>query len=65
MTGTINTIGYALATLGPALGIGLVVAKTQEGTARQPEGAGRRRPHRGPGPARLRGRFRLLSPWSP
>ena len=25
MTGTINTIGYALATLGPALGIGLVV----------------------------------------
>jgi len=39
MTGTINTIGYALATLGPALGIGLVVAKTQEGTARQPEDA--------------------------
>ena len=40
MTGTINTIGYALATLGPALGIGLVVAKTLEGTARQPEVAG-------------------------
>ena len=26
MTGTINTIGYALATLGPALGIGLIEA---------------------------------------
>ena len=39
MTGSIATIGYGLATLGPGIGIGLVVAKTQEGTARQPEGA--------------------------
>ena len=33
-------IGYGIATLGPGIGIGLVVAKTQEGTARQPEVAG-------------------------
>ena len=38
MTGSIATIGYGLATLG--LGIGIVVGKTQEGTARQPEVAG-------------------------
>ena len=36
MTGSIATIGYGLATLGP----GIVVGKTQEGTARQPEVAG-------------------------
>ena len=29
-------IGYGLATLGPGLGIGLMVGKTQEATARQP-----------------------------
>lgn len=40
ITGSITVIGYALATLGPALGIGMVVSKTQEGTARQPEVAG-------------------------
>jgi F-type H+-transporting ATPase subunit c len=40
ITGSIATIGYGLATLGPALGIGLLVAKTQESTARQPEVAG-------------------------
>jgi len=34
-------IGYGLATLGPGLGIGLMVGKTQEATARQPEVAGR------------------------
>ena len=32
-------VGYGLATLGP--GIGLMVGKTQEATARQPEVAGR------------------------
>ncbi|AOZ72503.1 ATP synthase F0 subunit C [Boudabousia tangfeifanii] len=37
MTGNIATIGYGLATLGPAIGIGLLVAKTQESVARQPE----------------------------
>ena len=34
-------IGYGLATLGPGLGIGLMVGKTQEATARQPAVAGR------------------------
>lgn len=41
MTGTIAYIGYGIATLGPALGIGMLVGKTQEATARQPEVAGR------------------------
>lgn len=41
ITGNIGTIGYGLATLGPAIGIGLLVAKTQEATARQPEVQGR------------------------
>lgn len=40
VVGSIATIGYGLATLGPAIGIGLLVAKTQESTARQPEVAG-------------------------
>ena len=34
-------VGYGLATLGPGSGIGLLVGKTQEATARQPEVAGR------------------------
>ena len=34
-------IGYGIATLGPGIGIGLMVGKTQEATARQPEVAGR------------------------
>ena len=34
-------IGYGLATLGPGIGIGLLVGKTQESTARQPEVGGR------------------------
>ena len=41
MTGTIAYIGYGIAPLGPALGIGMLVGKTQEATARQPEVAGR------------------------
>ncbi len=41
MTGSIATIGYGLATLGPSIGIGILVGKTQEATARQPEVAGR------------------------
>ncbi len=41
MTGSIATIGYGLATLGPSIGIGMLVSKTQEATARQPEVAGR------------------------
>lgn len=41
MTGSIAILGYGLATLGPALGVGILVGKTNEATARQPEVAGR------------------------
>lgn len=37
MIGNIATIGYGLATLGPSIGIGMIGAKNQEATARQPE----------------------------
>ncbi|HZL81718.1 MAG TPA: ATP synthase F0 subunit C [Demequina sp.] len=40
ITGSIATIGYGLATLGPGIGLGILVGKTQEATARQPEMAG-------------------------
>lgn len=34
---SLATIGYGLATIGPGIGIGLIGAKNQEATARQPE----------------------------
>lgn len=37
MIGNIATIGYGIATIGPGIGIGLIGAKNQEATARQPE----------------------------
>ena len=37
MTGTLAYVGYGLATIGPGIGIGILVGKTQEGMARQPE----------------------------
>ncbi|AWE42888.1 MULTISPECIES: ATP synthase F0 subunit C [unclassified Actinobaculum] len=37
MIGNIATIGYGLAVLGPGIGVGLIGAKNQEATARQPE----------------------------
>lgn len=40
MTGSIATIGYGLAPIGPGIGVGLIGAKNQEATARQPEIAG-------------------------
>ena len=43
IVGNIATIGYGLATIGPAIGIGILVAKTQEAIARQPEVAGQLR----------------------
>ena len=46
-------LGYGLATLGPALGIGLLVGKTQDATARQPEVAGRPFPNMNIGPGML------------
>ena len=40
ITGDIATLGYGLAALGPGIGLGIMVAKTQGATARQPEVAG-------------------------
>lgn len=40
-TGNLNTIGYGLAAIGPAIGLGILIGKVVEGTARQPEMAGR------------------------
>jgi F-type H+-transporting ATPase subunit c len=40
VSGNVATIGYGLAAIGPGIGIGLLVAKTNEATARQPEVSG-------------------------
>ncbi len=40
ITGSINMIGYALATLGRALGVAWIFASVINGTARQPEARG-------------------------
>ena len=40
INGSINMIGYALATLGPALGVAWIFASVIHGTARQPEARG-------------------------
>jgi len=40
MTGSINVIGYGLATLGPGIGLGILIGKAVESMARQPEAAG-------------------------
>ncbi|WP_454980194.1 ATP synthase F0 subunit C, partial [Corynebacterium propinquum] len=39
----LGAIDYGLATIGPGLGIGILVGKTVEGMARQPEMAGQLR----------------------
>jgi len=39
--GNMNTVGYGLAAIGPAIGLGILIGKVVEGTARQPEMAGR------------------------
>ena len=39
--GSLSLVGYGIATLGPGIGIGIMVGKTVEGQARQPEVAGR------------------------
>jgi F-type H+-transporting ATPase subunit c len=41
LSGNIATIGYGLAAIGPAIGVGIVVGKTIESVARQPELQGR------------------------
>lgn len=40
-SGSLAAVGYGLAAIGPAIGIGIVVGKTIEGIARQPELAAR------------------------
>lgn len=37
MIGNIAAVGYGLAVIGPGIGVGLIGAKNQEATARQPE----------------------------
>ncbi len=41
LTGNLNTIGYGIAAIGPGIGLGIMIGKVVEGTARQPEMAGR------------------------
>ena len=40
ITGSLNMIGYGLATIGPAIGVAMVFAAVINGTARQPEARG-------------------------
>ena len=40
INGNVNSMGYGLAAIGPGIGIGIVVGKTIEGIARQPEATG-------------------------
>lgn len=40
IAGSINMIGYGLATLGPAIGVAMIFAAVINGTARQPEARG-------------------------
>ncbi|MDR1712066.1 MAG: ATP synthase F0 subunit C [Propionibacteriaceae bacterium] len=40
INGSINMIGYGLATLGPAIGVGWIFSSVINGTARQPEARG-------------------------
>ncbi|MTV26951.1 ATP synthase F0 subunit C [Nitriliruptoraceae bacterium ZYF776] len=40
MEGSLNVIGYGLATLGPGIGLGLLIGKALESMARQPEASG-------------------------
>lgn len=37
VTGNVAAIGYGLAAIGPGIGIGIIVGKTAESMARQPE----------------------------
>jgi F-type H+-transporting ATPase subunit c len=37
MEGSINVLGYGLATLGPGIGLGILIGKALEAMARQPE----------------------------
>ena len=37
VSGNVATIGYGLGTLGPGIGLGILIGKALEGMARQPE----------------------------
>lgn len=41
VTGSISVLGYGLAAIGPGIGMGILVGKALESTARQPELSGR------------------------
>lgn len=41
VTGSLSTVGYGLAAIGPGIGLGIMIGKVIEGTARQPEMAGK------------------------
>ena len=41
LEGNIATVGYGIAAIGPAIGVGIIVGKTIESMARQPEMSGR------------------------
>lgn len=43
LSGNVATIGYGLAAIGPGIGLGILIGKTIEGMARQPEVAGQLR----------------------
>ncbi|MEV0954091.1 ATP synthase F0 subunit C [Promicromonospora sp. NPDC050249] len=43
VNGNLNAIGYGLAATGPGIGLGILIGKTIEGMARQPEVAGQLR----------------------
>jgi F-type H+-transporting ATPase subunit c len=41
VVGNIATIGFGLAAIGPGIGLGIMIGKVIEGTARQPEISGK------------------------
>jgi F-type H+-transporting ATPase subunit c len=43
LDGNISTVAYGLAAIGPGIGLGILIGKTIEGMARQPEVAGQLR----------------------
>ncbi|NUP74818.1 MAG: ATP synthase F0 subunit C [Sinomonas sp.] len=43
--GSLSSIGYGLAAIGPGIGVGIVFAAYIQATARQPESAGLTRPY--------------------
>lgn len=44
MTGSLNMLGYGIATIGPAIAIGLIFAAYINGVARQPESQSKLQP---------------------